>query len=120
MTQQAHSRVSGLILVNGLNFELEVLHADRPVLLDVSTAWCGPCRVAAPLVREIAETEGERVKVVLVDGEESPELVQSLRVRAFPTFIVFSQGQELRRASGFSSKRVLLELAGIGGAHAMR
>lgn len=115
MTQQAHLPKPTPLSVNSLNFQAEVLGAKTPVLVDVSAAWCGPCRMAAPVVEEIAESAAESLKVVVIDGDESPDLVQALRVRGFPTFIVFENGEEVRRAAGFAGRGALRKLAGLAG-----
>jgi thioredoxin 1 len=115
MTQQAHLTQPAPLNVNGLNFEAEVLNARTPVLVDVSAAWCGPCRMAAPVIAEIAQNAPESLKVVVIDGDESPELVQALRVRGFPTFIVFENGEEIRRSAGFAGRGALRKLAGLAG-----
>jgi thioredoxin 1 len=115
MTQQAHHSKAGPITVNGVNFQAEVLGAKTPVLVDVSAAWCGPCRLAAPIIDEIAQSGAESLKVVVIDGDESPELVQALRVRGFPTFIVFENGEEVRRTAGFAGRGALRKLAGLIG-----
>lgn len=114
MTQQAHQSKTPLS-VNGLNFQEEVLGAEKPVLVDVSAAWCGPCRMAAPVIEEIAQNAAGSLKVVVIDGDESPELVQELRVRGFPTFIVFENGSEVRRTAGFAGRGALRKLAGLAG-----
>lgn len=115
MTQQAHTSKTAPISVNGLNFQAEVLGAKTPVLVDVSAAWCGPCRMAAPVIEEIAASARGALKVVVIDGDESPELVQALRVRGFPTFIVFENGEEIRRTAGFGGRGALRKLAGLAG-----
>lgn len=115
MTQQAHLSKTRSVPVNGLNFQAEVLAAKTPVLVDVSAAWCGPCRMAAPVIEEIAQGAAASLKVVVIDGDESPELVQTLRVRGFPTFIVFENGEEVRRAAGFAGRGALRKLAGLPG-----
>lgn len=115
MTQQAHVHSTGPLTVNGLNFEAEVLNSKAPVLVDVSATWCGPCRMAAPVVAEIAHSAGERLKVVVIDGDESPDLVAQLRVRGFPTFIVFENGAEVRRTAGFGGRGALRQLVGMAG-----
>lgn len=115
MTQQAHQPKIAPLTVNSLNFQAEVLRAKTPVLVDVSAAWCGPCRVAAPVIEEIAHSAPESLKVVVIDGDESPDLVQTLRVRGFPTFIVFENGEEVRRTAGFGGRGALRKLAGLAG-----
>lgn len=115
MTQHAQNSKLAPLSVNSLNFQAEVLSAQTPVLVDVTAAWCGPCRAAAPVIEEIAHSAPESLKVVVVDGDESPELVQTLRVRGFPTFIVFENGEEVRRVAGFAGRGALRRLAGLAG-----
>lgn len=93
--------------VTGLNFAQEVLQTEQPVLVDVTAAWCPPCRAAEPVVAALAEANPSRLKVVRIDGEESPELVAQLQVRGFPTFVLFAGGKELARQAGFRGPRSL-------------
>src|SRR6478672_11181162 len=99
-----------VIPVNELNFEEEVLRAPTPVLIDVSTAWCPPCRVAQPVIHAIAAEYAGRLKVVMIDGDECPELVGRLGVRGFPTFITFADGKPCQRQAGFGGKAALQRL----------
>ena len=96
--------------VNELNFEEEVARSNLPVLIDVSAAWCAPCKVARPVVAEIARAHRGRLKVVEIDGDESPELVARLGVRGFPTFLGIDKGQVVDRRVGFGGRRPLDEL----------
>lgn len=107
---ESHAR-SEVVPVNALNFEVEVLGASLPVLIDVSASWCGPCKLAAPLVAELSRLHAGRLKVVELDGGECPELVAELGVRGFPTFLGVVGGQIVERRLGFSGKRGLDELA---------
>ncbi len=99
-----------ILEVNGLNFEAEVLAANGPVLIDVTAEWCAPCRTAEPVVRELAREHAERLKVVRIDGEASPELVAQLGVRGFPTFVLYEGGSEVKRQAGFGGARSLRAL----------
>lgn len=97
--------------VNELNFDEEVKQSPLPVFIDVSTEWCPPCRVAAPLVKDLAERFQGRVKFVLIDGDESPDLVAQLGVRGFPTFLGWAQGEIVARRAGFGGKAQLEAMA---------
>ncbi|HEY6729203.1 MAG TPA: thioredoxin family protein [Polyangiaceae bacterium] len=97
--------------VNDLTFETEVLGADRPVLVDVATTWCAPCRAAEPVLAELARQRAATLKVVRVDGEESPALVARLGVRGYPTFLLYEHGREVRRQAGFRGIRALRDFA---------
>ncbi len=96
--------------VNSLNFAQEVLKSTLPVLIDVSADWCPPCKAAAPIVHELARSHAGRLKVVLVDGNESPDLVAALGVRGFPTFIGVVGGEVVVRQAGFGGRRGLEQL----------
>jgi thioredoxin len=100
-----------VLTVNGLNFEDEVLRSPVPVLVDVSTEWCAPCRVAAPVVAELAQQHHGRLKVVAIDGDESPDLVARLGVRGFPTFLGYVGGQKVESTAGFYGKKKLAEFS---------
>lgn len=104
------SREESPIEVNGFNFEHEVLKANLPVLVDVTASWCPPCRAAEPVLNRLARERAGQLKVVRVDGGACPELVAALRVRGFPTFVLFEAGRETRRQAGFSGSRSLFAL----------
>ncbi|MGC4091147.1 MAG: thioredoxin family protein [Polyangiaceae bacterium] len=115
------SDAKSVTFVNELNFETEVLGSKLPVLIDVSATWCGPCKLARPVVADLATTHQGALKVVEIDGDESPELVARLGVRGFPTFLGVVGGQIVDRRAGFGGKRPLEEMANAlvkGGASA--
>lgn len=97
--------------VNGLNFNDQVVDAELPVLVDVSAPWCAPCRAAHPVVAELARSYAGRLKVVEIDGADSPDLVASLGVRGFPTFLAMVRGEIVDRRAGFGGRKALEELA---------
>ncbi len=106
---QSQDSETPLSTVNSLSFQQEVLEADRPVLVDVSSAWCAPCRAAEPVLRELAAEQREALKVVKLDAEEAPDLIARLGVRGFPTFLMFVDGKEAGRLAGFPGARRLGE-----------
>ncbi|MDD9943269.1 MAG: thioredoxin family protein, partial [Myxococcales bacterium] len=93
--------------VNALNFQQEVLEADMGVLVDVSSAWCSPCRAAEPVLRQISAEQQEHLRIVKLDAEQAPDLIARLGVRGFPTFVFFRSGQEVGRHAGFRGPRQL-------------
>ena len=93
--------------VNDLTFASEVLAADRRVLVDVSAPWCAPCRAAEPVLANLARERAADLKVVRIDGEESPTLVSRLGVRGFPTFLLYERGHEVKREAGFRGVNAL-------------
>lgn len=92
-------------------FENEVLHSDKPVLLDFWASWCGPCRMLSPVVDEVAE-ERTDVKVGKVNVDEQPELAGQFGVMSIPTLLVFEQGKLVRQAVGARPKASVLDLLG--------
>lgn len=105
-----------VIPVNDLNFEAEVLKSPIPVMVDVGAEWCPPCRAAEPIVDDIARNKSGKIKVVYIDGGESPDLVAKLGVRGFPTFLGVVRGSVVCRRAGFSGRRALEAMSDeIGG-----
>jgi len=86
--------------VTETDFNEEVLEAPTPVLVDVATRWCAPCRAVTPLLEQLANELGDGLKVVAVDADDSPQLSARLGVRGFPTVIAFDSGREVGRQLG--------------------
>lgn len=95
------------ITLTSQNFEEEVLHSEKPVLVDFWATWCGPCMRQAPIVEELA---GEGYMVGKVDVDQQPALAQQFNVMSIPTLVVFKDGKEASRIVGLTSKKDLLEL----------
>ncbi len=91
------------------NFEQEVLHSDKPVLVDFWAAWCNPCQRLLPIVDEVAG-EVTDVKVGKINIDDSRDLARKYRVMSIPTLVLFENGQEVRRVVGPGSKDEVLEL----------
>ena len=93
-------------------FRTDVLESDRPVLVDFWAEWCGPCKMVAPVLDEIAAEHGEKLSVVKVNIDENPEVARTYRIMSIPTFYVFSGGQVVKEMRGSMPKSVFLrELA---------
>lgn len=82
-----------IVHVDDEQFEQEVLKSDKPVLVDYWAEWCGPCKMIEPLVSEIADEFGERLKVAKMDIESAPATPVKYGVRGIPTLMIFKNGQ---------------------------
>lgn len=95
------------ITLNESNFEQEVLKSDKPVLVDFWATWCGPCRMLAPLISQLAEKYSDFIKVGKVDVDENPLLAQSFNISSIPTLIFFKDGKILSQRVGGAPMGVL-------------
>ncbi len=102
-------RAAGVAEVTDADFEAEVLReADRPVLVEFTADWCGPCRQLAPVLSELAREEADRIKILQLDVDRSPEAAIAYRVLSAPTMIVFRKGEPVKQMVGARAKRKLL------------
>jgi thioredoxin 1 len=99
---------SKLIVVDDTNFEELVLNSDKPVLVDFWATWCGPCKIIAPTVEEIAKDYDGRAVVAKLDVDKAKETAIQYEVSSIPTLIVFKGGEEVSRIVGVQEKSVLM------------
>jgi thioredoxin 1 len=93
--------------VTDSSFQAEVLESDVPVLVDFWAPWCGPCRMVAPVVEEIAQEHGEKLKVVKLNIDENQNTAVQFNVLSIPTLMVFRNGEVAKTVVGAYPKRKL-------------
>lgn len=93
-----------LIHVDDKNFKDEVLNSDLPVLVDFSAEWCGPCKMVAPVVEELAREYSGKFKVAKIDVDAAGSTASSLGVMSVPTLMIFNKGKVISQSVGALSK----------------
>lgn len=96
--------------INEADFEAKVLKSTTPVLVDFWAVWCGPCKLAEPVLEELSETYKDKVAIVKMDVDANPGVPSKYGVMSIPTTILFKGGQEAGRQVGFGGKQPFEDL----------
>jgi len=101
------------VALNDETFARTIAESDVPVVVDFYADWCGPCKIMAPAVDQLAADNQGKLLVAKLDTDRSPRTAQSFDIRGIPTVIVFQGGKEARRSSGAMPAQALRQLAGV-------
>lgn len=101
--------MADMVHLTDANFEDEVVKSPVPTLTDFWAAWCGPCKMVAPILDQLAGEYGDKLKITKLDVDQSPTLATRFGVMSIPTLILFKDGEPVGRLIGFRPKQQLAE-----------
>jgi thioredoxin 1 len=98
---------TNVVTITDSNFDQEVLKSSSPVLVDFWAEWCGPCKMIAPILDELADEQAGKLKVAKVNVDQSPQVAGRFQIRSIPTLLFFKNGEVKDQVVGMTSKRDL-------------
>jgi thioredoxin 1 len=87
-----------------------IIHDIRPVVIDFHALWCSPCKIQSPILNEVANELGDRIRVIKIDVDQNSEIASRYNIKSVPTLIMFKNGKQIWRQSGVVSKKQLYNL----------
>jgi len=91
------------------NFDA-IINENRPVVVDFHALWCGPCKTQAPILKQLAEEMGERIKVIKIDVDQNQMIAARYQIQSVPTLMIFKNGQVIHKQAGVHSKAQLMSI----------
>jgi len=88
----------------------EIINQNKPVLVDFFAEWCGPCKMMAPILKEVKDSLGDKVAILKIDVDKNPSVAAKYQVRGVPTFVLYKEGKQVWRQSGMINKSDLEKL----------